>query len=462
MGWASRPAFFGGFAGDARQSASPVAFMGPAAELGQTIVFCGLPAQQRNAGSKTVSNIGESLTESFRPYGAGGIPDRYPRAYALGYYLAPLRGWAEEGPRENRLDLPVFFMKFRGTPGPLEQTTKNDRPRRPTFPPAPRPSRRSRTSARRFPGPSRSISPKNASPSALAMSRRALTRAGSWAASILAATTTIGLCANSSLKLASSRITISKSCTGSRPVASDTSTKCASRRVRSMCRKNWMPSPWPRCAPSMRPGMSATTKLRKLSSCATPRLGSKRGERVIGDLRPRRRDARNQRGFAGVRKPHQPYVGQQLQLQPQALLLAGVARLVLGGRLVGGGGEARVALASAAAARHHEPLAGLGEIVQALAGGFVVDHRAHRHVELRSSRPSAPVRLLPSPWRPRSALCSGLKRNLSSVFSCVVGHQDDVAAAPAIAAAGTAPRNVLLPPEGQTAVAAVAGLHQDC
>src|ERR1035437_6463816 len=32
--------------------------------------------------------------------------------------------------------------------------------------------------------------------------------------------------------------------------------------------------------------------------------------------------------------------------------------------------------------------------------------------------PSAPVLLLPSPWRPRSALCSGLKRNLSSVFSC--------------------------------------------
>src|ERR1019366_9303185 len=35
-----------------------------------------------------------------------------------------------------------------------------------------------------------------------------------------------------------------------------------------------------------------------------------------------------------------------------------------------------------------------------------------------SDWPSAPVRWLPSPWRPRSALCSGLKRNWSSVLAC--------------------------------------------
>src|SRR5580658_2228037 len=32
--------------------------------------------------------------------------------------------------------------------------------------------------------------------------------------------------------------------------------------------------------------------------------------------------------------------------------------------------------------------------------------------------PSRPLRLLPSPWRPRSALCSGLKRKWSSVLWC--------------------------------------------
>src|SRR4051812_46962595 len=34
--------------------------------------------------------------------------------------------------------------------------------------------------------------------------------------------------------------------------------------------------------------------------------------------------------------------------------------------------------------------------------------------------PSAPVRLLPSPCLPRSALCSGLKRNWRSVLACSV------------------------------------------
>src|SRR5579863_1673512 len=32
--------------------------------------------------------------------------------------------------------------------------------------------------------------------------------------------------------------------------------------------------------------------------------------------------------------------------------------------------------------------------------------------------PSRPVLLLPSPWRPRSAVCSGLKRKCSSVLWC--------------------------------------------
>src|ERR1039458_9746879 len=66
---------------------------------------------------------------------------------------------------------------------------------------------------------------KNARPRCLARSRKRATRSGSWAASILVATTIMGLAAKSSLKLASSSITVSKSCTGSRPVVSETSTR---------------------------------------------------------------------------------------------------------------------------------------------------------------------------------------------------------------------------------------------
>src|SRR5579884_1096757 len=43
----------------------------------------------------------------------------------------------------------------------------------------------------------------------------------------------------------------------------------------------------------------------------------------------------------------------------------------------------------------------------------------------------------------------------------LAGPQNHVAAAPAVAAAGAAPRNVLLPPERETAIAAIARLDSD-
>src|SRR5947209_12040564 len=98
---------------------------------------------------------------------------------------------------------------------------------------------------------------KKGRPRSSATWRSAATRSGSCAASSFVATTIMGFAASSSLKLASSCITISKSWTGSRRLPSETSTKCASRRVRSIWRRNWMPSPAPSCAPSISPGISA-------------------------------------------------------------------------------------------------------------------------------------------------------------------------------------------------------------
>src|SRR5215813_5504727 len=78
--------------------------------------------------------------------------------------------------------------------------------------------------------------------------------------SILDATTIIGLASNPAPKLASSSMITWKSLTGSgRPLESETSIRCTRRRVRSMCRRNCVPKPVPLCAPSIRPGMSATT-----------------------------------------------------------------------------------------------------------------------------------------------------------------------------------------------------------
>ena len=79
--------------------------------------------------------------------------------------------------------------------------------------------------------------------------------------------------ASSGLKAAISFITTAKSSTGSRPVYGETSRMWTRTLVRSTCFRNRMPKPWPRWAPSMRPGMSATTKLWSEPQSTTPRFG---------------------------------------------------------------------------------------------------------------------------------------------------------------------------------------------
>ena len=121
----------------------------------------------------------------------------------------------------------------------------------------------------------------------------------------------------------SSRVMTSKSSTGSRPVIEDTSTRWTSTLVRSRwLRKRW-PRPCPACAPSISPGTSATTNDRSPDRPTTPEVRHQRGERVVGDLRPRGRDARDQRRLAGVREADQADVGQQLQVEAEVLLFAG-------------------------------------------------------------------------------------------------------------------------------------------
>ena len=60
------------------------------------------------------------------------------------------------------------------------------------------------------------------------------------------------------------------------------------------------------------------------------------------------------------------------------MFFAGTAVLMLGGRLMRGRRETRVAFAAASALRDDETIAGLGEIVQHLAGFPVVDDGADR------------------------------------------------------------------------------------
>src|ERR1035437_7842733 len=57
---------------------------------------------------------GESPRRILTPLRGWGFQERFPTAYAVGYYLAPLRGWAGESLEHRGICLPAFFMNFRG------------------------------------------------------------------------------------------------------------------------------------------------------------------------------------------------------------------------------------------------------------------------------------------------------------------------------------------------------------
>ena len=139
------------------------------------------------------------------------------------------------------------------------------------------------------------------------------------------------------------------------------------------------------CAPSISPGTSATTKLRSSLRRDDAEVRRQRRERVVGDLRPRRGDARDQRRLAGVREADEADVGEQLQLEAQVLDLAGFARLDLARRAIGGRGEPRVAHAAASALGDEHALAFLGEI-----GEQPVAARPDRRSSRRPACRSAP------------------------------------------------------------------------
>ena len=85
-----------------------------------------------------------------------------------------------------------------------------------------------------------------------------------------------------------------------------------------------------------------------------PSTGCERRERIVRDLRPRVRDAREQRRLARVRQADERRVGEQLQVQLDVALLAGQPDLREARHLPRRRDEARVAAPAAAAAREHD------------------------------------------------------------------------------------------------------------
>ena len=79
---------------------------------------------------------------------------------------------------------------------------------------------------------------------------------------------------NFSLYFFNSLFIVLKSSTGFLPPEPETSITCSRSLVLSICLKNLKPNPVPSLAPSIIPGMSASTKLSPNSVFTTPKFGS--------------------------------------------------------------------------------------------------------------------------------------------------------------------------------------------
>ena len=185
-----------------------------------------------------------------------------------------------------------------------------------------------------------------------------------------------------------------------------------------------------------------------------------RRERVVGDLGRGRREGGKDRGLPGVREPDQADVGDQPELQPQPLLLAGLALLGVLRSLVGRRLEVGVAEAAAAATRDERRLADGDEVRQQLPGLIRIDRGAGRDVEVEvlAGRAMAPCpRSASAGRRPEvMAMTEVAQRRLAGIDAEI--HR---AAATAVAAVGSTAWDVRLLPEGRGPVATIAGADPD-
>src|SRR2546429_48183 len=185
-----------------------------------------------------------------------------------------------------------------------------------------------------------------------------------------------------------------------------------------------------------------------------------RREGVVGDLGLGRRHPRHEGGLAGVGEPDDADVGEELELEVKPPLRAGPSEVSAPRRPVGRGREACVAPPTPRTADGEDPLAGRGQVPEALAGVAVGDDGAEGDPEDEITAARAVT------VRPLAVLAA-----LGVVVALVVvveergqrgiGFEPDAAAVAAVAAVGAAAGNVLLTAEADTAGAPIAALDEN-
>ena len=218
-----------------------------------------------------------------------------------------------------------------------------------------------------------------------------------------------------------------------------------------------VPEPDPRRRALDQPGDVGEHEL-ALAIVDRPQDRLQRGERVVGDLRRRPRQARQQRRLAGVREPDEAGVGKQLQPQLDPSRLALEAALGKARGLAGGAGEALVAVTAGAARGDDRLLPGLDQVVAAPLEPLDLGAGRHGDDVVRAARPVtlAALAVATAPGAP-----VGREAKRRQVAPRGVADQDHVAAAAAVAAVGTAARHVGLAAKRDHAVTARAALDVD-
>ena len=188
-------------------------------------------------------------------------------------------------------------------------------------------------------------------------------------------------------------------------------------------------------------------------------IGGEGRKMIVRDLRPRAGNAREQRGFADVRETDKSDVRKQFKLQNKLMALAGHTGLGKARHLTRRRGEMLVAPAAAPAPCGDERLA-RRHIGHDAAGGLVAHKRAARHADRDVRTVLAGAAFVETVF---SVGCGKLAliAEIHQRGHMIVHNEDDVAAAPTVAAVRPACRDKLFAVEGDGAVAAFAGVYAD-
>ena len=145
---------------------------------------------------------------------------------------------------------------------------------------------------------------------------------------------------------------------------------------------------------------------RRVAGAHDAEVGHQGGERVVGDLGPGPRHRGDQAGLARAGEADQADVGDDLELEADVELVAGLAEQREAGRLALAAGQRGVAETAAAAGRDDHLGAGADHVGEDRAVGVLTT--VPSGTGSTRSAPWAPLRCAPAPWPPCSARRLGL------------------------------------------------------